>query len=146
MAPLTATLPPGSIALDTNVLVRCIVADDARQTPLAIQLLEHAGGAFIARSVLLETEWVLRAAYRLSRTAIHRSLMAVCGLPQVQLEQPEQVAQALADFATGMDFADALHLATAEAAGAEFQTFDARCARAATRQGRRARLIKTPAR
>ncbi len=72
--------------------------------------------------------------------------VAVCGLPRVQLEQPEHVAQALADFATGMDFADALHLATAEAAGAEFQTFDARCARAATRQGRRARLIKTPAR
>ena len=92
--------------------------------------------------MLLETEWVLRAAYRLSRAAIHRSLMAVCGLPQVRLEQPEQLAQALADFAAGMDFADALHLATAEAAGAEFQTFDARCARAAAKQGRRARLIK----
>lgn len=141
-----AELSSGPIALDTNVLVRCIVADDPRQTPLAARLLQHPGGAFIARSVLLETEWVLRAAYRLSRTAIHRSLMAVCGLPQVRLEQPEQLAQALADFAAGMDFADALHLATAEAASAEFQTFDARFARAAARQGRRARLIKAPTR
>lgn len=137
-----AGLTRGPIALDTNVLVRCVVADDPAQTPVAMQLLEHAGGAFIARSVLLETEWVLRAAYHLSRTAIHRSLMAVCGLPRVQLEQPEQVAQALVDFAAGMDFADALHLAAAEAAGALFQTFDARCARAAARQGRPARLVK----
>ncbi|MBN9405697.1 MAG: type II toxin-antitoxin system VapC family toxin [Burkholderiales bacterium] len=141
-----AGLSSGPVALDTNVLVRCIVADDPRQTPLAAHLLDHPSGAFIARSVLLETEWVLRAAYRLSRAAIHRSLMAVCGLPQVRLEQPEQLAQALGDFAAGMDFADALHLATAEAASAEFHTFDPRCARAAAKRGRRARLIKAPTR
>lgn len=132
----------GLIALDTNVLVRCVTADDAVQTPLAMRLLNHPGGAFIAGTVLLETEWVLRAAYGLERETIHRSLLAVCGLPQVHIEQPHQVAQALQDFARGMDFADALHLATAESAGAELRTFDAGFAKSAKRLGRPATLVK----
>lgn len=142
MAGLTAPTVSGPIALDTNVLVRCVVADDPRQTPLAVTLLQHPEGVFLARSVLLETEWVLRAAYRLKRAAIHRSLLGLCGLPGVRVEQADQVVQALDDFAAGLDFADAMHLATAQAAGHTLHTFDARCARAARQRGRPAVLVK----
>ena len=130
------------IALDTNILVRCLVADDPAQTPLAMQLLDHPGGAFVSCTVLLETEWVLRAAYGVAREVIHSSLQAICGLSSVRVEKPEQVAQALADFLNGMDFADALHLAIAQAAGAEFHTFDVRCAKAARHSGRVLVLVR----
>lgn len=137
---MPATTAP--IAPDTNVLVRCVVADDPVQTPAAVALLQHAGGIFLARTVLLETEWVLRAAYGLTRTAIHRCLLGLCGLPGARVEQADQVAQALDDFAAGLDFADALHLAAAQAAGCTLHTFDASCAKAARKRDRPAVLVK----
>ena len=130
------------IALDTNVLVRALVQDDAAQTPVAQGLVAHADGVFVARTVLLELEWVLRSAYRQTPATIHESLLRLLRLPHVVTEQPHQVAQALEDFARGMDFADALHLAAAESAGAGLRTFDAGFAKSAKRLGRPATLVK----
>ena len=51
------------IALDTNMLVRALVADHPEQVAVVRQLI--AGDTvFISRTVLLETEWVLRARYK----------------------------------------------------------------------------------
>lgn len=122
------------ISLDTNVVVRCLVEDDPAQAALAKRLLNHAAGVFIARTVLLETEWVMRGAYGLPRETIHFSLQGVCGLPHVRVEHAEQVAQALADYAAGMDFADALHWAASQADGGLW-TFDAQFARQASKRG-----------
>ncbi|MDO5288739.1 MAG: type II toxin-antitoxin system VapC family toxin [Pseudomonadota bacterium] len=130
------------IALDTNVLVRALTRDDPAQTPAAQHLLGHAGGVFISKTVLLELEWVLRAAYRQPPAAIHQALLRLLSLPHVAAEQPEHLAQALNDFAAGMDFADALHLAAAQAAGLPFHTFDTACAKAARRLGRQAVPVK----
>lgn len=130
------------IALDTNVLVRALVQDDAAQTPFAQGLVAHAEGVFVARTVLLELEWVLRSAYRQTPATIHESLLRLLRLPHVVTEQAHQVAQALEDFARGMDFADALHLAAAESAGAGLHTFDAGFAKSAKRLGRPATLVK----
>ena len=38
------------IALDTNVLVRCLTLDDASQVPAAQTLLGHANGVFISKT------------------------------------------------------------------------------------------------
>ncbi len=59
------------IALDTSVLVRCPTLDDPSQVPAAKALLAHSGGVFVAKTVPLELEWVLHAAYKLTRPGIH---------------------------------------------------------------------------
>lgn len=128
------------IALDTNVLVRCLTLDDTGQVPAARRALEHATGIFIAKTVLMETEWVLRAAYKLPREKIYQALTAVCGLPHAHLEHAGHVAQALADYAAGMDFADALHLAASQA-DEGLHTFDQQMAQLALRRGHSVQLL-----
>lgn len=130
------------IALGTNVLVRCLTLDDPTQVPAAQRALGHAAGIFISKTVLLETEWVLRAAYKLPRPNIHGALTGVCGLPHAHLEHEGQMAQALADYAAGMDFADALHVAASQA-DEGLRTFDQRMVKAAQERGRDVRLVSS---
>ena len=122
------------IALDTNVLVRCLTLDDPRQVPAAQILLGHPNGVFVAKTVLLELEWVLRVAYTLAPTVIHEAMIKLLGLPNLSLENPSQVAQALEGYSRGLDFADALHLVSATADEGMF-TFDAKFVRAAAAAG-----------
>lgn len=117
------------IAIDTNVLVRLFVGDDARQARRARKLLE-GNDVVVATTVLLEAEWVLRSAYGFDRVQIAGAFRRFLGLPQVALDSPAAVAQALDAYDAGLDFADALHLAATPEADAFF-TFDRRLARAA---------------
>ena len=80
-----------------------------------------------ARLVLLETDWVLRRGYRFSRDQIIAALTAFAGLPRVILEDPALAAKALDRMRSGLDFANALHLAKAEGCEA-FVSFDKRFA------------------
>jgi predicted nucleic-acid-binding protein len=64
------------VAIDTNVLVRLLVNDHAAQAARAAAVF-RSGPVFIPKSVLLETEWVLRYSYELEAGAICRSLQAV---------------------------------------------------------------------
>ena len=57
---------PGIIALDTNVVVRFLTNDDAIQARRARRLIEQ-NEVVIPLTVLLEAEWVLRAAYGFNR-------------------------------------------------------------------------------
>lgn len=120
------------IAVDTNVLVRLLTGDDPVQTERAADLFrrEHI---LIAKTVLLETEWVLRYSYRLSPQAIQTAFRKLLGLPQVTLEDAAAVSDALARFEAGMDFADALHLVSGHGAEA-FATFDVRLQQRAGKQ------------
>ena len=130
------------IALDTNILVRCLTLDDPAQVPAAQAALGHRAGIFVSKTVLLETEWVLRVAYKLPRANIHDALIRVCGLPHAHLEHEGQMAQALADYAAGMDFADALHVAASQA-DEGLRTFDQRLVNAAQERGRDVRLVSS---
>ncbi len=118
------------IALDTNILVRFLTQDDPAQAAIAKGLLAHPRGVFIAKTVLLELEWVLRAAYKSPRENTHQALLKLLGLPRMSVEQPGQVAQALADYKAGFDFADAMHLAGSPV-DEGLHTFDMQFARAA---------------
>ncbi len=129
------------IALDTNVLLRCITLDDASQLSVAQQLLDHPAGVFISKSVLLEVEWALRDVFNLPRTAVLTSLKTLCGLAHVHLENEDQVAQALQDHARGMDFADALHAASSQADEGLY-TFDKKFVKKAMTLGREVHLGK----
>jgi predicted nucleic-acid-binding protein len=58
------------IAVDTNVLVRYFTNDDPEQARRAASLLAGPETVYVAHSVLMELEWVLRAIYELPRPAI----------------------------------------------------------------------------
>jgi len=112
------------IAIDTSILVRLVTRDDDAQARRAAALFEREQ-IYVGKTVLLETEWVLRFSYELSRPVILNALKSSVGLPQVTVEDSPAVAEALDLFETGMDFADALHLASSREA-AHFATFDER--------------------
>jgi predicted nucleic-acid-binding protein len=110
------------IALDTNVIVRLLVADDAEQAEKARRLIE-GNDLVVATTVLLECEWVLRASYQLKPVAIGSAFEKLVGLPQLRLTEPTVVQDALHAYRLGLDFADALHLAGSREAQ-QFATFD----------------------
>ncbi len=110
-------------AIDTNVLVRLLVNGNPAQSK-ASQKLFAADEIFIPDTVLLETEWVLRAAYGLSPADICLAFRRVCGLPNVRLGNAPLVAQVIDWHEAGFDFADAFHLALSLDEPA-FKTFDA---------------------
>ena len=109
-------------AIDTNVVVRFLTNDDKRQAKAARAAIE-AGDIFIAATVLLEAEWVLRSAYGCEPIRIAESFRALAGLPTITVEEPVKLALALDWMSRGMDFADALHLAKAEGC-TTFLSFD----------------------
>jgi predicted nucleic-acid-binding protein len=109
-------------AVDTNVLVRLLTNDDPEQTRRAAALFKKET-IFIPKTVLLETEWVLRRLYRLDRNVVVNAFRKLSGLANVEIEQPLVIIQALQWCEEGMDFADALHLASSQRAS-KFATFD----------------------
>lgn len=111
------------IAIDTNVLVRLLVNDQPMQGKASQKLFESQD-IFIPDTVLLETEWVLRAALDLSRAEICAALRRVCGLRNVAVSDGQLVAQVIDWHEAGLDFADAFHLALSKGQDT-FKTFDA---------------------
>jgi predicted nucleic-acid-binding protein len=119
------------LAVDTNVLVRFLTGDDAQQAKRALALFRDAQ-VWIAKTVLLETEWVLRSLYGFESDRAAPALQALVGLENVHLEDARAVQRALGWFAAGLDLADALHLASLDRAEA-FVTFDANFRKRAAR-------------
>lgn len=120
-------------AIDTNIVVRFITRDDESQARRARTALASED-LFLSTSVALETEWVLRSGYGFRREAIAEALDMLAGLPSLTFEAPSALAQAIGWFRSGMDFADALHLASADGCEAML-SFDAKLAKAAKRLG-----------
>jgi predicted nucleic-acid-binding protein len=117
------------LAIDTNVAVRYLTADHPEQSRQARALIDNAE-VFVATTVLLEMEWVLRGAYGYSALDVARALRGFAGLARVTLEDASLAATAIAWMEQGMDFADALHLARAADCEA-FVSFDRRLAKVA---------------
>lgn len=110
------------ISLDTNVIVRVVTADGPDQLALALEVM-RSEGLWLCKTVLLETEWVLRYSYKLSREAIFEAFRRVLGYRNLAVEDPGSVYVALDWYRGGMDFADALHLASSPGSD-RFVTFD----------------------
>lgn len=110
------------LAADTNVLVRYLTADHPVQSARARALIASQD-VYVSATVLLESEWVLRSSYGYTGTAIAEAFRILAGSPRIRVEDPAIVSQALEWLASGMDFADALHLAQAGGCDA-FITFD----------------------
>lgn len=110
------------IAVDTNILVRVLTKDDPVQAGKAARLLEN-NDIFIAKTVILEAEWVLRHAYAIDRNTIQAAFRKLFGLPNVYVEDPKSLFRATNWYEAGLDFADALHLTSGLKAEA-FATLD----------------------
>ncbi len=110
------------LVVDTNLLVRFLAADDPKQSRRALALVRDTP-IRIAKTVLIETEWVLRSLYGFGVDQVAVAFEGLLGLPTVHVEDARTVQRALEWFAAGLDFADALHLASRGRAEA-FVTFD----------------------
>ena len=122
------------IALDTNILVRLLVKDDASQLALAqAYLREHCtpeSPAFVNRVVIAEFVWVLESYYGYPREQVSQALDGVLATSVLKVEDAASVRQALARYRSGtVDFADALIALTNLRAGASTTlTFDKKAA------------------
>src|SRR5882724_2481399 len=121
------------IAVDTNVLVRLLTGDDLKQAAAARSLFA-AGPIWIAKTVLLETGWVLRSLYGFEESAIRDAFTKLLGLKNVHAEDESAVAAALDLTVQGIELADAMHLSS-RPPDAAFVSFDKSFVRRAIRAG-----------
>ena len=118
------------IALDTNVVIRFLVEDDAEQTERAKRLIqsyvERDTPCFVPDIVLAEIAWVLRSSYKVARDVIAGVLQSLLRARHLAFESPDRFSQALRAYASGSgDFADYLIREQSRAAGCEgVATFD----------------------
>ena len=121
-------------AVDTNILVRIVVNDDPAQSARAAEFLRQQERVFLAKTVLLEVEWVLRNGYGLGRREILAILRSILAMGNAEVEDEAEVVQAMQWYESGLGFADSLHVA---AAGSEcsFATFDAALRKVGQRLG-----------
>lgn len=120
----------GVIAIDTNVLVRLFVNDDAMQAEKARTLFDaHADedeSLWIADVVLAELVWALDRSYGRSRSDIVRVLRALASNATVRLESAACIGAAASLYERGpADFVDGLLAVKAQALGCEaLRSFD----------------------
>lgn len=117
------------IGLDTNVLVRYIMQDDAKQSAKAtalVESLDDAGGGFITLVSIVELVWVLGSSYELTYAQVVMALDSILRTKQFTVERADQVLRALRVFKVGRsDFADCLIERSASSAGCDRTvTFD----------------------
>ena len=118
------------LSLGVNILARyCVREDGSAQTyareEAARRILEGGARLFVAKTVLLELEWLLRGVYAQARTDVCRVFEHLLALSQVEIEDRPAVERAIGNLRQGLDFADALHHASSRGCDA-FLTFDSR--------------------
>ena len=111
-------------AVDTNVLARYYLRDDAMQGRVAASVLSD-GDVFVPKTGILELEWVLRYVADQAEDKVIECLAHLIALPGITVEDREEIEAALGHCRNGIDFADALHLAASKACS-ELLTFDDR--------------------
>ena len=104
-------------AVDTNVLVRLITWDDARQVASAGRFVEQ--GAWVSHLALAETTWVLVAVYERSAAEIATAVELLLEHRELTVQDPGVVAAALVHFRKrpAVGFSDCLLLEIARKAG-----------------------------
>src|SRR6516225_12019410 len=98
-------------ALDTNVLVRYVVPDDAAQFAAAKRLvsrcLAEGQSIFVPVTVVLEFEWVLRANFGYVKDDVLQVLSALFSAAELTFESEHALEVALQLYREGSaDFAD----------------------------------------
>lgn len=122
------------IGIDTNVLVRYFMLDDAHQSAKAaafINSLSSSNKGFVSLVVLVELVWVLSYVFQLKRRDVRTTLGKLIAMPELKVEGSVQCLQALRLFdVSTADFADCLIICVAKRARcSELVTFDRKAAR-----------------
>ena len=104
-------------AVDTNVLVRLLARDDAKQTAAAESFV--AKGAWISHVVLVETTWVLSSVYGRSAQQIGDAITLLLEHEALVMQDPDVVSLAVAQLrrTSAIGFSDCLILEIARKAG-----------------------------
>lgn len=118
------------IGLDTNVIVRYLVQDDAKQSAAATRFIERAlspeNPGYLTHITLCEVIWVLTECYSADRVQIRSVVEGLLGSKQLLVEEADLVWKALRSWdASAADFSDALigQIVTARG-GEKTVTFD----------------------
>lgn len=128
------------VTVDTNVLVRAVVRDDARQANVAIKLLVEAELIAVALPSLCEFAWVLRRVYGFTPADVAAAIRALLEAANVETNRPAAEA-GLAVLEAGGDFADGVLAFDGQWLGGEtFVSFDKKAVALLTAQGQSARL------
>ncbi len=83
------------LGIDTNVLVRFLVQDDPEQFARAQKLFRREVPIFVSHLVLMETEWVLRSRYKLTKAEIHDAFSELLSVVELSVEEEPSVEEAL---------------------------------------------------
>lgn len=104
-------------AVDTNLLVRLLVRDDAAQVDAAEAFV--ARGAWVSHLVLAETLWVLDAVYDRRPAQLAKAIDLLLNHKNLTLQDAEVVTSALTHFRArpSLGFSDCLVLEIARKAG-----------------------------
>ncbi len=115
------------IAVDTNVVLRLLLDDDAGQVA-AVRALMLREPLYVSLGVLLEAGWVLQSRYGLPRVEVADALKLVASLDRLIVARLPLALWAIERFRAGADLADMVHLASAAKIG-RLATFDRRVAK-----------------
>lgn len=127
------------IALDTNVLARLLLADDAAQLARVKALFGKKQTYTAPITVMLELAWVLEA-NDCTPPEIEHGINLMLGLANFQPANAQELKQALAWYADGLDFADALHLALSQDEK-QLMTFDKKFVKMAKKRSSNAVVV-----
>jgi len=117
-------------ALDTTILVRFLVEDDAAQLAAARRLIRKCVNAgemlFVPVTVSLELEWVLRSSFGFSKSVVIQTLAQLLASIELSFESEGALEVALVLYGQStVDFSDCLHIALSSRAGeSPLWTFD----------------------
>jgi predicted nucleic-acid-binding protein len=129
------------IAADTNVLVRAITGDDARQSKIAQAELSNAEVVALGVPALCELVWVLSNGYKVPSPEIAEAIRRLLNGVNVVANRPA-VEAGLAVLDAGGDFADGVIAYEGIWLGADtFVSFDKKAVRMVKAQGQAARLL-----
>jgi len=124
------------IGLDTNVVVRYLIDDDAAQAAKAVKVMDSLSQefpGFLSLTAIAELVWVLKISYRFKKAEIEQVLDTLLQSKELVIERAEIVWQALRQFRTShADFADCLIERSGHAAECQYTvTFDRNAANSA---------------
>ncbi len=129
------------ISVDTNVLARAVLLDDAEQARAAVDLLKAASLIAVSLPCLCELVWILRRGAKLSKNDVAATIRDLLAAENVAMNRPA-VEAGLAVLEAGGDFADGVIAYEGSWLGGEtFVSFDREAVELVAQQGRAARFL-----
>ena len=129
------------VAVDTNILARAVLQDDAKQGQAAAKLLKEASLIAVSLPSLCELIWILRRGAKLSKEDVSQTICDLLNASNVVMNRPA-VEAGLAVLVAGGDFADGVIAHEGAWLGGEcFVSFDKQAVDLVAQQGQAAQLL-----